>query len=202
MAYKTNDHYARKAKKENYAARSVYKLQEIDDKYKIIRKGDQVLDLGCSPGSWSQYASEKIGLQGKLLGIDLKKVFLSLPNAVFMKGDILTLEMGPVLEEKGFTKPFDVVISDMAPDTTNNRFTDQMRSLELCEMALATAVKFLKPGGNFVCKIFESNEGNEFRKSLKEYFKEVHIMRPKSVQKSSKEIFLIGKHFLSQPKLP
>jgi 23S rRNA (uridine2552-2'-O)-methyltransferase len=198
LAYQQNDHYAKKARKENYAARSVYKLQEINDKYKIIRKGNLVLDLGCSPGSWSQYTSETIGLQGKLLGIDLKKVFLTLPNAVFMKGDILTLEMGPVLEEKGFTKPFDVVISDMAPDTTTNRFTDQMRSLELCEMALATAIKFLKPGGNFVCKIFESNEGNEFRKSLKDYFEEVHIMRPKSVQKSSKEIFLIGKGFKAE----
>ncbi|HEX5001300.1 MAG TPA: RlmE family RNA methyltransferase [Bacteroidia bacterium] len=199
MSYKTNDHYAKKARKENYAARSVYKLQEIDDKYRLIRKGDQVLDLGCSPGSWSQYTSEKIGAQGKLLGIDLKKVFLSLPNAVFMKGDMLTLEMGPVLEEKGFTKPFDAVISDMAPDTTTSRFTDQMKSLELCEMALATAMRVLKPGGHFVCKIFESNEGNEFRKSLKDYFAEVHISRPKSVQKSSKEIFLIGKGFIAAP---
>jgi 23S rRNA (uridine2552-2'-O)-methyltransferase len=196
LAYKTNDHYAKKARKENFVARSVYKLKEIDDKYRLIRKGDQVLDLGASPGSWSQYTSEKIGLQGKLLGIDLKKVFLALPNAVFMKGDMLTLEMGPVLEEKGFSKPFDVVISDMAPDTTTSRFTDQMKSLELCEMALATACRFLRPGGNFVCKIFESNEGNEFRKSLKDYFEEVHIMRPKSVQKSSKEIFLIGKGFI------
>lgn len=192
MAYKTNDHFAKKAKKENYVARSVYKLMEIDQKYRVLRSGDQVLDLGASPGSWSQYASEVIGDKGKLLGVDLKKVFLSLPNAVFLKGDILNLEFGPLLEQHGFTKPFDVIISDMAPDTTSSRFTDQMRSLELCEMALATAQKLLRPGGNFVCKIFDSGEAMGFRDELKKNFKTVQLYRPKSVQQSSKEFFMIG----------
>ena len=81
MAYKPNDHFAKKAKKEQYVARSVYKLMEIDQKYRVIRQGDQVLDLGASPGSWSQFASQKIGDNGKLLGVDLKKVFLSRPHA-------------------------------------------------------------------------------------------------------------------------
>lgn len=195
MSYKVNDHFAKKAKKEQYVARSVYKLQEIDQKYRLIRKGDYVLDLGASPGSWSQYACKLIGDNGRLLGIDLKKVFLDIPNAVFIKGDMLTLDPGPVLQEKGFNRLFDVVISDMAPDTTNNRFTDQMRSLELCESAFATAQKFLKNGGNFVCKIFDSGDAMGFRDELKKQFKSVKLFRPKSVQQSSKEFFMIGMGF-------
>ena len=192
MAYKPNDHYAKKAKKEQYVARSVYKLMEIDKKYRILKPGYQVLDLGASPGSWSQYASERIGEKGKLLGVDLKKVFLSLPNAVFMKGDIMTLDFGPALELHGFTEPFDVIISDMAPDTTSSRFTDQMRSLELCEMALETAHRLLKHGGDFVCKIFDSGDAMGLRDALKKHFKTVQLLRPKSVQQSSKEFFMIG----------
>ena len=198
MAYKPNDHFAKKAKKEQYVARSVYKLQEIDQKYRIIRQGDQVLDLGASPGSWSQFASQKIGDTGKLLGVDLKKVFLSMPNSVFIKGDILTLDFGPALEQHGFTHPFDVIISDMAPDTSSSRFTDQMKSLELCEMALETAHRLLKPGGNFVCKIFDSGDAMGFRDELKKNFKTVQLLRPKSVRNSSKEFFMIGLGYLKQ----
>jgi len=196
MVYKPNDHFAKKAKKEQYVARSVYKLIEIDKKYKIIKPGGQILDLGASPGSWSQYASQKIGDKGRLLGIDLKKVFLSLTNAVFIKGDILTLDFGPALELHGFTKPFDTIISDMAPDTTSSRFTDQMRSLELCEMALDVCHRLLKPGGNFVCKIFDSGDAMNFRDDLKKNFKNIQLLRPKSVQQSSKEFFMIGMGFL------
>ncbi len=192
MAYKPNDHFAKKAKKEQYVARSVYKLMEIDQKYRLLKPGDRVLDLGASPGSWSQYASQKIGDHGRLLGVDLKKVFLSMPNAVFIKGDINILDFGPVLEQHGFTEPFDNIISDMAPDTSSSRFTDQMKSLELCEMALQTAHRLLKPGGNFVCKIFDSGDAMTFRDDLKKCFKSVQLLRPKSVQNSSKEFFMIG----------
>ncbi len=192
MAYKSNDFYAKKAKKEQYVARSVYKLMEIDKKYHIIKSGNQVLDLGASPGSWSQYATGKIGTEGRLLGIDLKKVFLSIPNATFMKGDILTLDTELLKDKYGFDKPFDIILSDMAPDTTSSRFTDQMKSLELCEMALFTAHKLLKKGGNFVCKIFDSGDAMKFRDELKIYFQHVRLLRPKSVQQSSKEFFMIG----------
>lgn len=192
MAYKPNDHFARKAKKEQFVARSVYKLMEIDRKYRLLHKGDRVLDLGASPGSWSQYAAGLIGEKGKLLGIDLTYIAMKLPNAVFIKGDILTLDMNPLLETKGFTEAFDVVLSDMAPATTANRFVDQMRSLELCEMALDTSLRFLRKGGHFVTKIFDSGEAMGFRDRMREHFEKVHIVRPKSVQKSSKEIYLIG----------
>ena len=104
--------------------------------------------------------------------------------------------MGPALELHGFTKPFDTIISDMAPDTTSSRFTDQMRSLELCEMALVVAHKLLKSGGNFVVKIFDSGDAMGFRDDLKLYFKTVQLIRPKSVQQSSKEFFMAGMGYL------
>ena len=196
MSYKVNDHFAKKAKKEQYVARSVYKLQEIDNKFRILRNGDMVLDLGASPGSWSQYASKVVGDHGRVLGVDLKKVFLSIPNAVFVKADMLSADLSETILLHGFDKPFDVVISDMAPDTTTNRFTDQMRSLELCEMALATAQKFLRAGGHFACKIFDSGDAMGFRDELRKNFKSVKLLRPKSVQQSSKEFFMVGMGFL------
>jgi len=196
VSYKTNDHFAKKAKKEQYVARSVYKLIEIDQKYRVLKAGQQVLDLGASPGSWSQYATQKIGDKGRLLGVDLKKVFLSIPNAVFIKGDINILDFGPVLELHGFTEPFDIIISDMAPDTTTSRFTDQMKSLALCEMALQSAHRVLKPGGSFVCKIFDSGDAMGFRDELKKNFNTVQLLRPKSVRNSSKEFFMIGLGYL------
>ncbi|MFN9595621.1 MAG: SAM-dependent methyltransferase [Bacteroidota bacterium] len=198
MSYKVNDHFAKKAKKEQYVARSVYKLQEIDNKFRILRKGDMVLDLGASPGSWSQYASKVVGDHGRVLGVDLKKVFLSIPNAVFVKADMLSADLTETISLHGFDKPFDVVISDMAPDTTTNRFTDQMRSLELCEMALATAQKLLRAGGHFACKIFDSGDAMGFRDELRKNFKSVKLLRPKSVQQSSKEFFMIGIGFLQK----
>lgn len=190
--YKPNDHYARKAKQENFAARSIYKLAEIDQKYKVIHAGDHVLDLGASPGSWSQYVSKKAGEKGKILGVDLKPVTVMAANAVFIVADINELDVEVLIKKYNFNHLFDAVISDMAPNTTGNKFVDQIRSYDLCVLALETAKKFLKPKGNFVCKIFDGEDAMAFRDQLKENFSEVHILRPKSVQSSSKEMFMIA----------
>ncbi|MFI5219683.1 MAG: RlmE family RNA methyltransferase [Bacteroidia bacterium] len=196
MPYKPNDHYARKAKQENFAARSIYKLEEIDNRFKIIHAGDYIMDLGASPGSWAQYASKKVGDKGKILGIDLKPVTISLPNAVFVVTDLNELNDDVIHQfiNSLTHQLFDCVISDMAPNTTGNKFTDQARSYDLCVLALETAKKFLKPNGNFVCKMFEGEDTMPFRDELKKYFTEVHILRPKSTQSSSKEMFMIGRH--------
>jgi 23S rRNA (uridine2552-2'-O)-methyltransferase len=195
MAYQPNDHYARKAKKENFAARSIYKLEEIDQKYHLINKGDFVLDLGASPGSWSQYASQKIGSNGRLLGVDLKPVTVQLENAIFVEGDINELKMQDLVIRYQFDRSFDAVLSDMAPNTSGNKFLDQTRSYDLCTMALENARRFLRPGGNFVCKIFDGEDAMPFRDQMKTCFVEVHVVRPKSVQSSSKEMFLVGKKY-------
>ncbi len=193
MSYQPNDFYARKAKQENFVARSVYKLEEIDAKYHLFQKGVNVLDLGASPGSWSQYAAQKTGDKGLVFGIDLKPIEIKLPNVHFMQGDINEFDLETLFNKYGFDKKMDVVMSDMAPNTTSNRFTDQARSYDLCVMALGASLKFLKQGGHFVTKIFDGEDAMVFRDEVKEYFTEVHVMRPKSVRNSSKEIFVVGK---------
>lgn len=192
MAYKPNDHYARKAKKEHFAARSVYKLEEIDKRFKLIRNGDTLLDLGCSPGSWSQYASQKIGPKGRILGLDLTPMKIDLYNAVFVKANILETDISELLRTHEMPEKVDAVISDMAPKTTGVRFSDQCRSLELCEMALMVARKHLKIGGFFICKIFDGPDVQHFRADLKRSFRKIEIVKPESTRKESKEFFFIG----------
>ena len=191
-SYNPKDRFFHKAKEEGFAARSVYKLQEIDQKYKILKSGQTVLDLGASPGSWSQYASQKIGSSGRLLGVDLSPMSVSLPNAVFIEADLRDLNLESVFLEHGFKPPFDIVISDMMAKTTGIKGADQARSLELCELALDVSKRFLKPGGSFVCKFFQSGEFGHLRSEIKRQFERVEAMKPESTRAISKEIFLVG----------
>ena len=199
MAYNPKDYYFQKAKTENYAARSVFKLQEIDSRFKILKSGYKVLDLGAAPGSWSQYASEKVGPKGRILGIDLQPIKLTLSNALFIHADIRDLSLSEIMTRHGIAPPFDLILSDMAPKTTGIRITDQARSTELCQIALELSDRFLKENGNFVCKLFHSEDFESFRKLLKDRFTKVEVLRPKSTRKESKEIFFIGLQSLSKP---
>lgn len=195
MAYNPKDYYFQKAKSENYAARSIFKLQEINDRFKIFKPGYTVLDLGAAPGSWSQYASKQVGNRGRVLGLDLQPIKITLPNAAFVEADMRQLDLPEIMTAQGISPPFDVVLSDMAPKTTGVRITDQTRSLELCELALAAAEKFLRPRGTFVCKLFHGEEFETFRRLLRERFGKVEVLRPKSTRKESKEIFFICLQF-------
>lgn len=192
MSYNRKDFYFHKAKKEDFAARSIFKLEEIDQKLRLIRGGDTILDLGAAPGSWSQYCAKKVGLKGKVLGVDLQEIEITLPNACFVKADLRDANLDAIVRDSGFEIPFNLVISDMAPKTTGIRTTDQARSLELCQLALDTAHRMLKPGGHFICKLFHSEDFDTFRKQLLRCFKKVEVIKPKSTRKESKEIFLIG----------
>ncbi|OFZ72464.1 MAG: 50S rRNA methyltransferase, partial [Bdellovibrionales bacterium RIFOXYD1_FULL_44_7] len=136
------------------AARSVFKLEEIDKRFRIIKPGDKILDLGAAPGSWAQYSSRKIGKSGRILGIDLQPIKITLPNAVFIVADMLDVNLVQIMADKGIEAPFDVVLSDMAPKTTGIKITDQTRSFELSQLALAIAEKYLRKSGYFVCKLF------------------------------------------------
>lgn len=185
-----DDHYTRKAKKDNYAARSVYKLQEIQQKFTLVKKGDKVLDLGCSPGSWLQYAAELTGPSGQVSGIDLKPVTVGLPvNARAFTGDILDLD-GDTADQIG--SDYNVVLSDMAPATTGMKDVDAMRSFELCSMALSVAVERLKPGGTFACKIFQGGAFKEYTELVKTVFDKQKTFKPESSRKQSREVFIIG----------
>ncbi len=192
MGYNPKDHYYHKAKEQNYAARSVFKLEEIDAKHKLLKPGQKVLDLGAAPGSWSQFASKKIGDNGRILGVDLSPVSVKLKNAIFIEADLRDLNLEEIFKEHGFNAPFDLVLSDMAPKTTGIRSADQARSMELCELALDVARRFLRPGGHFVCKLFHSDEFQTLRDAIKKDFEQFNAVKPDSTRKISKEIFLVG----------
>lgn len=192
MSYNPKDHYFKKAKEQNYAARSVFKLEEIDQKFKIVHPKQKVLDCGASPGSWSQYCSKKIGPEGRILGIDLSPVKVKLTNAVFIQADLRDMNLAQTMKDNGFDPIFDLVISDMAPKTTGIRITDQARSFDLCELALNLAKQYLKKDGTFVCKLFHSDDFTTLRELIKKEFGRVEIVKPDSTRKISKEIFLVG----------
>jgi 23S rRNA (uridine2552-2'-O)-methyltransferase len=187
---KWQDHYSQRAKSEHYPARSVYKLKEIQKKFRVVRKGDKVLDLGCSPGSWLMAAAEFTGAAGRIVGLDLQPVELEHPpNVKTYTADALGLDNG-WLESLG--NDFNVVLSDLAPATTGNKTVDAARSLRLCEAALHIAETVLIPGGRFVCKIFQGAEIDEFVKAARGSFRDVRRFKPQSSRKASKEIFVIA----------
>lgn len=189
------DHYFLKAKKENYPARSVYKLKELDKKFKLFRPGMKVLDLGAAPGSWSMGAAEKVGPQGRVLACDIQTTESTFPpNVLFMQEDVF--DRSPAFEEAlNSMGPFHVVISDMAPRTTGTRFTDQARSLDLAVEALAVATQWLMPGGSFVVKIFMGPDLQEMLTPMRKAFTSVKSFKPQSSRTESKETFFVGLGF-------
>lgn len=189
------DHYFKKAKQDNYPARSVYKLQEIEKRFKIFRPGQSVLDLGAAPGSWTLWAARKVGPKGRVIGIDIQDTQTTFAeNTTFLKAD--AFEDSPeLLAAMEGVAPFDLVISDMAPKTTGVKFADQARSLELCERAMEVARARLKSGGHFVVKIFEGPDVKAYTDGLRPHFGKVRTFKPKSSRAESKEMFIIGLGF-------
>ncbi len=185
-----NEFYTTLAKKEGYPARSIYKLKEIDQKYKIIEEDNRVLDLGCAPGSWLLYISQKVGNKGKVIGVDIEEIKVpQKANIVFIKRSVFDLK------ESDFKDKFEVVVSDLSPKTSGVKFLDAGKSLELAEKSFEIAKSVLLPGGNFVCKIFESESSDEFFKKVKNCFDFAKRFKPKVVIKKSKEFYIIGRGF-------
>ncbi|MSP26637.1 MAG: RlmE family RNA methyltransferase [Myxococcales bacterium] len=186
--YAKPDVYATRAKEAGYAARSVFKLEEIDHRLRLLKGGLHVLDLGAAPGSWSQYVCEKIGASGRLLAVDRSPLRVTLPRqGTFFQGDALTL--GTELAQHA---PYDVVLSDMAPDTMGHRQTDKIRSFELFDRALDVALALLKPGGVFVGKIFMGGQFPEVKEKVRHQFDTVRVLRPEAVRGVSYEVFVVG----------
>ncbi len=195
MTFKVKDHYFNKAKKENFLARSIYKLEEIDQRYRVIKSGDTVLDLGYHPGSWIQYTSQKVGDKGKIVGIDIKEIntrLSPLKNVQLFQKDIFDVQE---LSDLGVQAPFNTVLSDMAPNTTGIKSLDQDRSLNLIEAIFTLLPKFLGYNGNTVMKVFDSHIAQVFLKEQKKLFSEYHFLKPKSTRSVSKEFFVIGKGY-------
>ncbi|MGM0392969.1 MAG: RlmE family RNA methyltransferase [Thermodesulfobacteriota bacterium] len=186
------DHLTRRARAENYPARSIYKLKEIQEKFQIIQKEDVILDLGCAPGSWLLYASQQTGPDGRVFGIDIQAVEIDLPsNVTVLQKDILEMTEDPFFDQVLGCR---VVLSDMAPATTGRKDVDAFRSFELCRMALEAADRVLAAKGHFICKIFQGNEFSQFEKQVKQRFSECRVFKPDSCRKQSKEIYIIAKH--------
>ena len=184
------DHYFKKAKAEGYQARSAFKLEEIDKKQGIIRPGMSVLDLGCFPGSWMQYAHKKVGPKGFIFGVDLQELQLPLEaNMGFVCEDVFSLKPEHFAP---FVPPFDLVLSDMAPKSTGHKQTDGARVLGVCQMALYLAQQWLKPGGNCLIKAFHGPAFEPLMKQMKTEYKTLKPFKPKSSRKESREVFLLG----------
>ena len=188
-----NEFYTEQAHKEGYPARSVYKLREIDQKYKLVKKEDTVLDLGCAPGSWLMYLSAKVGEKGRVIGVDTGELKISpFKNILFIRKNVMEVEINELRKAGG---KFQVIVSDMAPSTSGMPLADAGRSLELSERAFAIASELLEPNGNFLCKIFEGRESNELFKVISQFFRFSKIFRPKAVSRGSREFYIIGKGF-------
>lgn len=183
--YIMEDRFYRKAVDMGFRARSVFKLKEIVKKYDFVKKGDAVLDLGASPGSWMQYLA---GFSKFVLGIDISEV-KPIPNTEFLQKSVLDEDIIDAI--KRYRAQFDVVISDMAPKTCGKIEIDQYKSLELCERAFFIAQNVLKSNGNFMCKIFQSHEADEFLRELRKHFSFVKSAKPEASKSKSKEIYYV-----------
>ncbi|MGW8287935.1 MAG: SAM-dependent methyltransferase [Desulfobulbales bacterium] len=195
---KVQDYYFKKAKKEKYPARSVYKLEEAQKKYGFLKTGNAVLDLGCQPGSWSIYAARTVGSKGLVVGIDLQKgEKISIAKAaeiVWLQEDIMTDDIvEKIMEIKNI---FQVILSDIAPRTTGNKWVDQQQSLNLARRVLELAVQLLERGGNLYVKVFEGEDFKEYVESVRKRFKTVKIVKPKSSRTESREVFVLGTNFV------
>ena len=184
-----DDPFTKKARQENYEARSIYKLQEIDKRERLFSGVKRVIDLGAAPGSWTQYCLEKLPKESKIVACDLSPLGFQNDRVIFLQESI---EAADIAGAMGGEKA-DLVLSDMAPKTSGQHDRDAALSLELATMALNTAEKHLKRGGNFVVKVFMGSGFEEYQKLLKSKFEKVNLLRPESTRKQSREIFFIGK---------
>ena len=182
------DIYVRQSKVDGYRARSAYKLIEIDEKFKIFKGGLSVIDLGAAPGSWSQYSS-KVVKSGKIISIDLKEME-AIKNTIQIKGDFTNIDIQQAIKNK-FVNKVDVVMSDMAVNTTGIKYIDSIQTGELCKEAMIFSKEVISEQGFFISKIFMGGTFNEIIELGKKIFREVKVFKPKSSRKDSKESFLI-----------
>ncbi len=192
------DFYWKKSKQDGYPARSVYKLQEIQEKFRLIQRGNNILDLGSSPGSWSIYVLDMLEGNGRVTGVDLNppdQALASRRGFRFILGDFFLPQIVARVAETG---PYDVVISDAAPSTSGNRTSDTARSLELGRQVLRICRGVLAAGGNMALKIFQGGEEREVLEEMKKKFKTARAFKPKASRSDSMEIYFVGCGFVPQ----
>jgi len=186
-----NDPYVKQAQKDGYRSRASYKLLELQEKYKLIRPGMSVVDLGAAPGGWSQVTSRLIGGQGRLIASDILEMD-SIPDVTFIQGDFTQDEvLARILEAVGNSQ-VDLVISDMAPNMSGTPEVDMPKAMFLCELALDLAERILKPGGNFVIKIFQGEGFDVYLKDARKKFDKIQMLKPDSSRGSSREQYMLA----------
>ena len=190
-SYEKPDFWSRKAFSEGYPARSVYKLKEIDEKFGMVKRNSKVLDLGASPGSWTAFLLRTLGGGGTVVSCDLNPLSKDVrgENLVFVQGDLLDGAVAESIREQG---PFDLVVCDAAPLTTGNRVVDTARSQGLVKMAMWYAQEMLKPGGNFVAKVFQNGDQRALLMSMRGIFASARGFKPAVCRSESFETYLIG----------
>ena len=188
------EHFYKEAKRVGYRARSAFKLEQIQKKFKIMREGDTVIDLGAAPGGWSQVAKETVGETGTVIGIDLSRV-QPINGVTFLQGDLTKDSTLHEIKQVITDKKVDVVLSDMSPNISGNYSIDHARSIYLCEQSLNLVELILRSGGNFVCKIFMGPDLEECSRKTKQRFRVVKQFSPQASRKSSSEIYLVALTF-------
>lgn len=187
------DHYTKRAKKGGYAARSVFKLEEIDNKHKLFKPGQRIIDLGCAPGSWLKYAAKAVGEKGKVIGLDLQPATINIGNnCQWLVGDINQLKAELIKNQK---RSFALILSDMAPNTSGMKDVDHYRSIELAEQALELCQSLLIAGGHLLVKVFQGSDFDQYRAKVRSHFKKVILEKPDSSRRDSREIFILAKSF-------
>ncbi|KAF0843563.1 MULTISPECIES: RlmE family RNA methyltransferase [Methylovorus] len=191
MQEHVNDEFVKRAQRDGYRARAAYKLMEIDDKDQLIKPGMTIVDLGATPGSWSQVAVQRLKGQGRIIALDLLEM-AAIPGVDFIQGDFREDAVLLQLEEKLNNRPIDLVIADMAPNISGISSVDQANAAYLTELALEFSLKWLKPGGNFLVKVFIGSGFDEIMKTMRLGFDKVVTRKPKASRDRSSEVYLLG----------
>ncbi len=195
MPYKPQDTYFKRAKQEGYRSRAAYKLLELQQRFRLLRPGDLVVDLGAAPGGWLQVAAKFVGPTGKVIGIDLQPIeALHEPNIILVQGDITSPEILTTLQERAHAKT-NCLLSDVAPRLSGIRDADVARCLELNRTALTAATHLLRPGGSFLAKSFISQELHSFTLEIKKHFSSVQRTRPEATRQGSSEFYFLAQGF-------
>lgn len=196
LSRQINDPYVKLAREEGYRSRAAYKLAEIDEKFKIFSDQTKTVDLGCTPGGWSQVAVSKVGA-GNVVSVDLNEM-QEIEGVKFIQSDFMDENTEKaIFESIGFNKGVDVVLSDMAAPSCGHHKTDNLRVVALCEMAFDFAMKYLVPGGSFICKILRGGAERELLAEVKKNFRSVKHFKPSSSRSDSSEIYLVALDFKS-----
>ena len=188
------DPYVQQARRDGWRSRAVYKLEQINDKERLLKRGMLCVDLGAAPGSWSQYVTEKLDSDVRIVAVDLLPMD-ALASVEFILGDFTEDAVLDAMRAAIGNTPVDLVMSDIAPNISGNRAVDQPRSMYLVELALELCKEVLKPGGDFVCKLFQGEGTDEYIAAARTSFKRVKVFKPKASRSGSREVYLVARNY-------